>query len=1049
VYHSDFNPDDVLVPEEKKITPRRGAHTNPRWFCRECQVELFSPANVCGRCDGDLYKEMEVGTCHFAENPLRRTLVSNQFELLGSLNGNNGSWTNSDDTEELDFIDFLLQLDAQAEASIHFEGSDQGDTDDEHSINGEINADPFDPDLENWRLLTTFADFMSHVEPNPDGSINYGSWNHHYATAIFRPNPQYSDLNGNNGEWTNTDDIETKADGNAERKRMHKEAETNRHHAGGSDKSNMNKVNAHDRVNGVERKADDKPKVIPDYKRKTVHVVDPTLPSFYVNSEQWFRDPVYQVVPPGTAFYYEKGFGWAIVPDGPPDPVKVKQDYLYPGLSQNPVDAYYAEDTRFVPCTNWLLPTLVVEHVQRRCRQSDISISTMKTIELSTRTLIRFLPEFFRDNVSKYFVALTYSTMHKMNYAFQDKSWHTWNMYNVLDMDQPDFVITSEVGSAFRRKSVDCELVVDYEVKRGVRLNGKKFERAPKIEEVFPKDVDAPKDRWYETVLCSIEGPKKFVTYENNAKNGVKALKRIISKRDNEDQLRANQKHLGQLVANERVAHNEPRFNALVDACVLEGKTDERLMEGDDARKYVAKHLRDWINNCSPSLLDAAANEMKRTAAWMYWSVWDQYLTLLNPLGSRELAADIATVKKALRKTYVNGMKVHSTDELQVERLKACVKREMAKPGKVPRLFVAYEAGCMYANELPEFVKVCMNKPTIIRNGGETFIIRVFAKPKMKEISEEFERAFAASCVPGLHYVFIYSDDSVYMGRTLAGVYYRKNFDISSCDSSNGPAIFYLTGCQMAAFDEERAIGLVKMCRLTMRLNNPNTDEVLKIDLDEPFEGSGTVVTTINNNNGSKAISIAFTYELVRLGDPTAALISAAAIVGHLGTVDDAEEAIEKVQFLKYSPIRGMDGRYYLTKNVGCLLRRFGAIDGDLKPEQVGLTPKQFRETTWQDRMRIYLSALVKSHVHEPNYGILARLRELFNVPTGVTVESTEHVELYDLSHVTLDPSSLCCRYDISLAQLENLELQISKICLGTVVVDEAAGAIYAVDYSL
>jgi hypothetical protein len=423
----------------------------------------------------------------------------------------------------------------------------------------------------------------------------------------------------------------------------------------------------------------------------------------------------------------------------------------------------------------------------------------------------------------------------------------------------------------------------------------------------------------------------------------------------------------------------------------------------------------------------------------------------MNPLGSREMAMQLAHVKREMRKVYVRGVKHHTTDNLLVDRLSACVKRELAKPGKVPRLFVSYGAGCMFAGEVPEFVKMCMTAPITIQEKGETYFIRVFAKPRMKEINEAFQQALKDQMTPGIHHIFIYSDDAVYMGCTKSGKRYAFNVDISSCDSSNGPAIFYITGAALSEFDEERAIGLVEMCRQAIFMTNPDDRESsIKIQIPTPFEGSGTVLTTILNHFASLCIALAYVYQLTHLDDPAQAILLAGPVVGHIITIDDTQGIPEKIQFLKYSPMLAEDNEYYLTRNAGCLLRSFGKIEGDMTAAQVGLPEFAFRETNWTDRMERYCSSVIRSHCHEPQHPILETLRARFNIDVRAQeVQSPSQVETFDLSHVKITKDSFCRRYDLHPSEIDSFCIQLRDLILGRIVVDGAAESIFAVDYSL
>jgi hypothetical protein len=465
-------------------------------------------------------------------------------------------------------------------------------------------------------------------------------------------------------------------------------------------------------------------------------------------------------------------------------------------------------------------------------------------------------------------------------------------------------------------------------------------------------------------------------------------------------------------------------------------------------QEQTAKDLVDMISDrFNRTWLDFVVAVVPELKTWAYYSMYLKYMEYIEPLYSRYENGEIPHVKRALRQAYVRMRGGEATDDIMVTRIEGHVKNEDAKPKKAPRFFVGYDAGCMFANELPEFIKICFSKQFFYRRGEDYFTVYVFSKPRMSEIQEVFDR-IARGLDNHEHIICIYSDDSVWAKGGPDG--FSCNVDAISCDSSVQASGFYLSGLQMGNFDNERSIGLIEQCKLPIRVRT--RDKARKISVQRvqdgkvsPFEGSGTVLTTINNHS----MSLSCVSSWINLGIYTKeAIVFAGSLVGmDLEVSEDFKHTPEKLQFLKYSPILGTDGKYYMSRNLGCILRGLGKVNGDLTNVQLAMTQREFKYTPWPVRMDIYTSKVVQSYCHEHPNIILDALRDRFAVPV-INTESVSQIE-YDCPTTQLVAESLANRYDITLHDLEQLSDQIRSIHLGDVVVSDVLSNIYRVDYGM
>lgn len=663
----------------------------------------------------------------------------------------------------------------------------------------------------------------------------------------------------------------------------------------------------------------------------------------------------------------------------------------------------------------------------------------------------------------------------------------------------------------------ECKVVPPAILKRTFSSRCKGVEWDKNSANPYPVFLTQSKNyRWYTTQMCRFEGHgAAFVVYDNIPTNMSLAMKRLIAAREGEESLYSAQLWLVmQLAYRTRPSGDlpnmffQPGYNhsTYLDPAVLSwckcfpkfplhstnssmpiavrigdtqeyhdvAFTSEQLSGSVDFPDYVLDAIMRPCNRTSRSHLETIYDALLNKTTKTYYRVYEAYTEFLDAHGARNLAANIDHIKIRLRQSYVKGVLLHLDEDCMVKSLTACVKREFAKAGKVPRLFIDYAKGCMYAGELPEWVKECMNGAYHFSFPSLQVRIYIFAKPKASILADELTNLINSTTRSENNYnVLLFSDDSVHAGR-VNGVSFAYNVDITSTDSSNSTLVFALTAAALAKFNSKRAKGLVAQCCRPILLVNPvERSEQITIQFHGPFEGSGTVLTTILNHTASYVGAILAAYFISRSLQDTNSEVSfgmpttiASAIqlgyhhAGHLVTCEEcgAEEVIipEKIQFLKRSPIWNGQ-RWIPTLNLGCILRSLGTLENDIQPAQIGLeTIDELKLIPWEDRMDMFISGVVRGYVHEPDNVILSALRNRFSVGVHITDERTvlgREIE-WDLDQASGGDASafnesLAKRYDLTMAELTELAAHIGSIAIGGVSVTQAATNIYKVDYGL
>lgn len=459
---------------------------------------------------------------------------------------------------------------------------------------------------------------------------------------------------------------------------------------------------------------------------------------------------------------------------------------------------------------------------------------------------------------------------------------------------------------------------------------------------------------------------------------------------------------------------------------------------------------------------------------WIYMEGWLNYLTHLDCESDRTWHAAITHVKKKLRKIFVAEQLVHTPTDVMVKAVNAKVKKEFAKFGKVPRLFVTYDAGCMYANELPEYSKICLDGTYVGVCNGVTTEVCIFAKPGSERLRTELNKSVNAMGRRNYLNILIYSDDSVWTGN-VNGIDFAFNVDISSCDSGNKAGVFGLVYILLSKFRADLALGLVTQCAQPISLTNPECkDERMEIQMATYFEGSGTVLTTILNHVAMYMVGQVATVlfgqrqSLLRSWTDVKTLIMECGVLfGHVLSVEECIDGSsfcpEKIQFLKRSPILTEDGHYVPCMNYGTIFRSFGSVEGDLVAEMVGLEAKEFSAMGWDDRWELFGSRVVAGLVNEPNSVILQALRERYplvpkrfnawsEVKIGhdrIQMGGFEMAGFGEGGKVTLDEMSLTRRYGCSVYEMEMLASQIRASKFGDVFPSTAIGSFFKTDYGL
>jgi hypothetical protein len=582
------------------------------------------------------------------------------------------------------------------------------------------------------------------------------------------------------------------------------------------------------------------------------------------------------------------------------------------------------------------------------------------------------------------------------------------------------------------------------------------------------------------------------------------AFKRMISARENDSELRANQgvfvlraasyiyqldHEVGQRDENPWGLGLPTRLKRLLEAMKI-----VHLAQGQLRDNVFRKQLRDAVcdrrvNYTQNKVFDAVwSNLMRRCSVGFYNSVFDCCHNSMNAIGdnvsvwthsliaqvspwlgdlfySRQHIAAMPHGKRALRQQMVDRVVVHNPEDVLVDHPQACGKIELAKgdPTKTMRIFVGYNAGAMYANELPEMVKRGMHGVNQGEYNGLTWYIYVFAKPSAYMFQDALDLYKVVVATPNSVAMVIYSDDSVLIVN-VNGIIECFNVDISSCDSGNDFPIFALTGLLLGNFNEELAIGLIKQCCKPIELKNPhNPQEKLTIDFHGPFEGSGTVLTTLNNHLASVCIAcelIVLLGDTINNGDnfvlDDAFIQPAANRAGHKVTLERNTVLgthSPSFQFLKHSFGMSEQGVAVPYLNYGAIMRGIGSSLEPVDAKSLGLSLSEFKKLTLQERFERRTKGIINGLVNEPKSVIMDALFTRWQPLSWENQPEREYLRSItdgvDLSTYYITDEALCDCYHLLPEELSEIVRSILTIQVGELHLLDGMAKIFQKDYGL
>ncbi len=658
-------------------------------------------------------------------------------------------------------------------------------------------------------------------------------------------------------------------------------------------------------------------------------------------------------------------------------------------------------------------------------------------------------------------------------------------------LDYSDYIrklgLPVDHGAILRVYGVDSDVPADltyngnWEV---INSKGFEFSLNPEIPVGVFKTKHNEFPKHYRTQFTRISGLNDFQLLDANGLNVSKAMARLTKSRVNEANLRANQlrilSHLPRVDHNLlAVCSNEP-VEIPVEVGDLNGVGDFGTTEVEmAARKRVATYFSNhlgWNPTWKYTLLSFMEGccffvlyLFSALAARSNFVTENFVTTKYNPF---TFAFKYIPQPSPKRRIYHNwfeqilGLAGHFYSiPVSAKSPEAKFKKELSKPGKHGRLYVTYNESILSIGWIFVYLKdwFCVDHYLPTCSTYHEIPLRLSVRKALDENS-----VYNSDPPLGLSGQ-IFSDDMSFQYRHPGGLY-LFDADISSCDSGNTVANFYLLATMLRFLGASTNMIRLSYDRLkeAILIRNPsNSQEFLKIKPKTIFQGSGCPETTIVNDVASTSIAISMQTFIAHYNDhpylsddkkfigffdeapshiKNEILQKSALAVGHVITVDE-KKTPEELQFLKYSPFQTTDGTFVSTRNLGAILRSLGSCDGDITPIMLGLSKKEFACLSYEEKMEKFMSSVVAGLVNEPKSIIMDALRERFP-PRKHKIVSTYHSTAPRNTHTVLIDSYIS-RYGGTEDEWAQLASQIREFAFGRHLTSPIVAAVMEVDYGL
>lgn len=408
----------------------------------------------------------------------------------------------------------------------------------------------------------------------------------------------------------------------------------------------------------------------------------------------------------------------------------------------------------------------------------------------------------------------------------------------------------------------------------------------------------------------------------------------------------------------------------------------------------------------------------------------------------RDILAQWVTIphpKRLLYTTFVTDSKILNWIVTNVGDIESKLKRELAKVGKVGRLYATGAHLALAEVVWPALLKWIFGYTVHheVELGEDKRLIRFEAEYCPTQSAQSSDEMFAAMRnLPNNTVKFVYFSDDGFLTANIDGEHYIFETDFSSCDASNGLAVF-TTFHYMArkVFMGEAAKRIISQCARSTKIFNPDAARYGKTEYcvwlpEFFFEYSGNSGTTCYNNIGGVGLFVAI-IELMTLRDtytidPELIATAAKRYGWKVSVIPRA--SYNASTFLK----RAYGSRSWLC--YGAILRSWGHTDGPAEAEHFGITHREFKHSSTEHLSELLIRQKASELINEPSSPLIEAIR----IRAGLQESPRPYVITYE---------DLAERYGLEKWEWAHLIDSILSLKLGDCITNFALEKIFEVDY--
>lgn len=404
--------------------------------------------------------------------------------------------------------------------------------------------------------------------------------------------------------------------------------------------------------------------------------------------------------------------------------------------------------------------------------------------------------------------------------------------------------------------------------------------------------------------------------------------------------------------------------------------------------------------------------------------------------------SDLPHAKRKLRSKL--GLDLELQRGCWVNEISAEVKDEPMKFNSYPRLYFSLGPHApLYGGAQLEMAKKVFSGERVIICKGFVAYINFADMNRPEEMGTLFTwMDYRVHSKEKVVCILVYSDDMALASNIDGEMYWEV--DISKCDSSVGVGVFNLVADQLLKLGVSEGIveGILEQCNKPFRMRNPaNKDEYILAQFFGYYLVSGTVLTTYANTWASLMITGAVLATFERKLYDTRSVQASVALVGFEVTVVE-RSGFPGMTFLKRHPCRDVHGKYEAPICLGAVLRSLGKIVPELSEH---VLPGS-RGTTPESRAARFLGGILEGWKHEPVQPVFESLRRAFPFMGSVNYNE-QAFRQRETTGAALDISDICDRYGITAAEYEMFAGCLGALKLGDRMSSDILTKIFAVDY--